>query len=113
MGEGGGEEKVGGEEEEGLEMEAHLLGPPARTPASSVVAREAARRSCSKDKFYEKVINPYLLELMKHPQAIVMREGALHIRDVQGPKKTGSVKARLGAVEQEIFKCQGIWWSMD
>ncbi|KAI5001228.1 hypothetical protein ZWY2020_011285 [Hordeum vulgare] len=39
MGEGGGEEKVGGEEEEGLEMEAHLLGPPARTPASSVVAR--------------------------------------------------------------------------
>ena len=37
MGEGGGEEKVGGEEEEGLEMEADLLGPPA-TPASCVVA---------------------------------------------------------------------------
>ena len=62
----------------------------------------------SKDKFYEKVINPYLLEVMKHPQAIEMREGVLHIRDVQGPKKTGSVESRLEAVEQEIFKCQGM-----
>ena len=64
--------------------------------------------SSSKDKFYEKVINPYLLEVMKHPQAIEMREGVLHIRDVQGPKKTGSMEARLEAVEQEIFKCQGM-----
>src|SRR3990170_2155584 len=62
--------------------------------------------SCSKDKFYEKVINPYLPEVMKHPQTIEMREGVLHIRDVQGPKKTRSVEARLEAVEQEIFKCQ-------
>jgi hypothetical protein len=64
--------------------------------------------SSSKDKFYEKVINPYLPEVMKHPQAIEMHEGVLHIRDVQGPKKTGSVEARLEAVEQEIFKCQGM-----
>jgi hypothetical protein len=62
--------------------------------------------SSSKDKFYEKVINPYLPEVMKHPQAIEMHEGVLHIRDVQGPKKTGSVEARLETVEQEIFKCQ-------
>ena len=64
--------------------------------------------SSSKDKFYEKVINPYLPEVMKHPQAIEMPEGVLHIRDVQGPKKTGSVEVRLEAVEQEIFKCQGM-----
>ena len=32
----------------------------------------------------------------------------LHIRDIQGPKKTGSEKARLEAMEQEIFKCQGM-----
>src|SRR3989337_1297137 len=64
--------------------------------------------SFSKDKFYEKVINPYLSEVMKPPQAIEMREGVLHIRDVQGPKKTGSVESRLEAVEQEIFKCQGM-----
>src|SRR3990170_8535823 len=67
-----------------------------------------ASPSSSKDKFYEKVINPYLPEVMKHPQAIEMHEGVLHIRGVQGPKKTGSVEARLEAVEQEIFKCQGM-----
>ncbi|XP_020169117.1 uncharacterized protein [Aegilops tauschii subsp. strangulata] len=67
-----------------------------------------ASPSSSKDKFFERVINPYSPEVMKHPQAIEMREGVLHIRDVQGPKKTGCVEARLEAVEQEIFKCQGM-----
>ncbi|KAE8788351.1 40S ribosomal protein S5-1 [Hordeum vulgare] len=62
--------------------------------------------SSSKDKFFEEVINPYLLEVMKHPQTIEMHEGVLHIRDVQGPKKEGSEKDRLATVEQEIFKCQ-------
>ena len=37
-----------------------------------------------------------------------MREGVLHIRDVQGPNKEGSENAKLAAVEQEIFKCQGM-----
>ncbi|KAE8773688.1 hypothetical protein D1007_54028 [Hordeum vulgare] len=32
----------------------------------------------------------------------------LHIRDVQGPKKTGSVETRLEAMEQQVFKCQGM-----
>ena len=45
---------------------------------------------------------------MKHPEAIEMREGVLHIRDVQGPKRTWSVEAGLEAVEQDIFKCQGM-----
>ncbi|KAE8819525.1 40S ribosomal protein S5-1 [Hordeum vulgare] len=62
----------------------------------------------SKDKFFEKVINPYLSEVMKHPQAIEMSNGVLHIRDVQGLKKEGSEKARLAALEEEIFKCQGM-----
>ncbi|KAE8771954.1 40S ribosomal protein S5-1 [Hordeum vulgare] len=35
-----------------------------------------------------------------------MREGVLHIRDVEGAKKTGSMKARLEAMEQQVFKCQ-------
>ena len=30
----------------------------------------------------------------------------LHIRDVQGPKRTGSVETRLEAMEQHVFKCQ-------
>ena len=62
----------------------------------------------SKDKFFEKVINPYLPEVMKHPQAIEMREGVLHIPDVQGPRRTGSVETRLEAMEQQVFKCQGM-----
>ncbi|KAE8779430.1 40S ribosomal protein S5-1 [Hordeum vulgare] len=30
----------------------------------------------------------------------------LHIRDVEGPKKTGSMERRLEAMEQQVFKCQ-------
>ncbi|KAE8789577.1 40S ribosomal protein S5-1 [Hordeum vulgare] len=61
-----------------------------------------------KDKIFEKVINPYLAGVLQHPQSIEMREGMLHIRDVEGPKKTGSVEARLEAMEQQVFKCQGM-----
>ncbi|KAE8781082.1 hypothetical protein D1007_45665 [Hordeum vulgare] len=61
-----------------------------------------------KDKIFEKVINPYLKEVLKHPQSIKMGEGMLHIRDVEGPKKIGSVEARHEAMEQQVFKCQGM-----
>ncbi|KAE8774416.1 40s ribosomal protein s5-1 [Hordeum vulgare] len=37
-----------------------------------------------------------------------MREGMLHIRDVEGPKKTGSMETSLEAMEQQVFKCQGM-----
>ncbi|KAI4995040.1 hypothetical protein ZWY2020_034943 [Hordeum vulgare] len=37
-----------------------------------------------------------------------MSEGMLHIRDVEGPKKIGSVETRLEAMEQQVFKCQGM-----
>jgi hypothetical protein len=67
-----------------------------------------ASPSSSKDKFYEKVINPYLPEVMKHPQAIEMHEGVLYIQDIQGPKKTGRVESRLKAMEQEVFLCKGM-----
>ncbi|KAE8781399.1 40S ribosomal protein S5-1 [Hordeum vulgare] len=54
------------------------------------------------------VINPNLAEVLQHPQTIEMHEGLLHIRDVEGPKKTGSMETRLEAMEQQVFKCQGI-----
>ena len=60
--------------------------------------------SAPKDKFFEKVINPYLAEVLQHPQTIKMREGVLHIRDVEGPKKTRSMETRLEAMEQQVFK---------
>ncbi|KAE8782031.1 40S ribosomal protein S5-1 [Hordeum vulgare] len=37
-----------------------------------------------------------------------MREGMLHIRDVEGPKKTGNMETRLEEMEQQVFKCQGM-----
>ena len=64
--------------------------------------------SASKDKFFKKVIKPYLAEVLRHPQTIEMRDGLLHIRDVEGPKGTGSVETRLEAMEQQVFKCQGM-----
>ena len=64
--------------------------------------------SASKDKFFEKVINPYLAEVLGHPQTIELHDGLLHIRDEEGPKGTGSIEMRLEALEQQVFKCQGM-----
>ena len=64
--------------------------------------------SAPKDKFFEKVINPYLAEVPQHPQTIEMHEGVLHIRNVEGPRHTGSEESRLEAMEQQVFKCQGM-----
>ncbi len=64
--------------------------------------------SAPKDKFFERVINPYLAEVLHHPQTIEMRDGVLHIRDVERPRRTESVETRLEAMEQQVFKCQGM-----
>ena len=64
--------------------------------------------SAPKDKFFERVINPYLAEVLQHAQTIEMREGVLHIRDVEGPRRTGSVDTKLEAMEQQVFKSQGM-----
>ena len=61
--------------------------------------------SAPKDKFFERVINPCLAEVLQHPQTIEMREGVLHIRDVEGPRRTGSMETKLEAMEQQVFKC--------
>ena len=67
-----------------------------------------ASSSPSKDKFFKNVINPYLREVVQHPQTIQMHEGALYIHDEQGPKGTGTMEARLEAMEQEVFRCKGM-----
>ena len=64
--------------------------------------------STPKDKFFERVINPYLAEVLQHPQSIEMRDGVMHIHNVEGPRRTGSVETKLEAVEQQVFKCQGM-----
>ena len=57
-----------------------------------------ASSSSSKDKYFKNVINPYLREVVQHPQVIQMHEGVLHLRDVPCPKGTGTVEARLEAM---------------
>ena len=64
--------------------------------------------SAPKDRFFEKVINPYLAEVLQHPQTIEMHEVVLQILDVQGPKNTGSMETRLEEMEQQVFKWQGM-----
>ena len=64
-----------------------------------------ASSNTPKDKFFEKVINPYLAEVLHHPQTMELHEGVMHIRDVEGPRRTGSVETRLEAMEQQVFKC--------
>ncbi|KAE8787913.1 40S ribosomal protein S5-1 [Hordeum vulgare] len=66
------------------------------------------RQDTPKDKIFEKVINPYLVEVLHHAQSIKMSEGMLHIRDVEGPKKTGNMETRIEEMEQHVFKCQGM-----
>jgi hypothetical protein len=72
------------------------------------ISSTKAASSSSKDKFFKNVIDPYLREVVQHPQAIQMHEGVLHIRDVQGPKGTGTMEASLDAMEQEVFRCKGM-----
>ena len=68
--------------------------------------------SAPKDRFFEKGINPYLTEVLQHPQTIEMCEGVLHIHDVEGPRRTGSVETRLKAMEQQVSSARG-WWNAD
>ncbi|KAE8777756.1 hypothetical protein D1007_49427 [Hordeum vulgare] len=57
-----------------------------------------------KDKFLVNVINPYLVEVKRHPQTLWVEDGVLHKEDLKGRVKEGSTRARLEEVEQEIFK---------
>ncbi|KAE8786183.1 40s ribosomal protein s5-1 [Hordeum vulgare] len=57
-----------------------------------------------KDKFFVKIINPYLVEVKRHPQTLWVEDGVLHKEDLKGPVKEGSTKARMEEVEQEVFK---------
>ncbi|KAE8801056.1 hypothetical protein D1007_23393 [Hordeum vulgare] len=58
----------------------------------------------TKDKFFVNIINPYLTEVIRHPQTLWVEDGVLHKEDLKGPVKEGSTRARLEEVEQEVFK---------
>ena len=39
-----------------------------------------------------------------HPQVLQIKDGVLHKKDLEGPKKEGDVKERLEEMEHEVFK---------
>jgi uncharacterized coiled-coil DUF342 family protein len=43
-------------------------------------------------------------ELKMHSKKLLLKDGELQIKDVQGPKGEGSLEARMEALEQEVFK---------
>jgi septal ring factor EnvC (AmiA/AmiB activator) len=43
-------------------------------------------------------------ELKMHPKELLLKDGELQIKDVQGPKGEGRLEARMEALEQEVFK---------
>ena len=63
-----------------------------------------ASPSSPKDKFVVNVINPYLVEVRKHPQVLHVEDGVLRKEDLKGPVKGGSTEDQLKEMEQEVFK---------
>ncbi|KAK1697384.1 hypothetical protein QYE76_014081 [Lolium multiflorum] len=56
-----------------------------------------------RDSFFEDVVNPYMNELKMHPKELLLVDGELQIKDVQGPKGEGSLEDRMEKLEQEVF----------
>jgi hypothetical protein len=44
-------------------------------------------------------INSYMRELKMHPKELLLKDGELQIKDVQVPKREGSLEARMEALE--------------
>ncbi|KAK1605233.1 hypothetical protein QYE76_028906 [Lolium multiflorum] len=57
----------------------------------------------SEGQFFEDVVNPYMNELKMHPKELLLVDGELQIKDVQGPKGEGSLEDRMEKLEQGVF----------
>ncbi|KAK1612258.1 hypothetical protein QYE76_035931 [Lolium multiflorum] len=56
-----------------------------------------------KDSSCKDVGNLYMDELRMHPKELLLVDGELQIKDVQGPKGEGSLEDRMEKLEQEVF----------
>ena len=50
------------------------------------------------------IINPYMYELTIHPKELILKDGKVQMKEVQGPKGEGSLEDRMEALEQEVFR---------
>ncbi|KAK1643339.1 hypothetical protein QYE76_061144 [Lolium multiflorum] len=66
---------------------------------ATMSSSEAPKDNSSKD-----VGNLYMEELKMHPKELLLVEGELQVKDVQGPKGEGSLEDRMEKLEQEVFK---------
>ena len=44
-----------------------------------------------------------MYEFKIHPKELLLKDGKVHIRQVQGPKGEGNMGDRMEALEQEVF----------
>ena len=68
--------------------------------------------SASKDKFFEKVINPYLAEVLRHPQTIEMREGVLPSVMLRGQRRPKAWRQGSKQWSSKFSSAKG-WWNVD
>ncbi|KAK1611013.1 hypothetical protein QYE76_034686 [Lolium multiflorum] len=57
-----------------------------------------------KDSSCKDVDNLYMEELRMHPKELLLVDGGLQIKDVEGPKGEGSLEDGMEKLEQEVFK---------
>ena len=57
-----------------------------------------------KEDSLEDIINSYMRELKIHPKELLLEDGEVQIKEVQGPKGEGSLEDRMEALEQEVFR---------
>ena len=58
----------------------------------------------SKGDSLEDIINPYMRELKIHPKELLLEDGEVRIKEVQGPKGEGGLEDRMESLEQEVFR---------
>ncbi|KAK1670786.1 hypothetical protein QYE76_058945 [Lolium multiflorum] len=72
-------------------------------PQRVVVGAIMSSSGTPKDSSCKDVGNLYMEELRMHPKELMLVEGKLQIKDVQGPKGEGSLEDRMEKLEQEVF----------
>ena len=50
------------------------------------------------------ILNPYMYELRIHPKELILKDGKVQMKEVQGPKGEGSLEDKMEALEHEVFR---------
>ena len=68
--------------------------------------------STPKDRVFEKVINPYLVDVLQHPQTIEMREGVIHILMLRDRRRPEAWRQDSKQWSSKFSSAKG-WWNVD